>query len=40
MRFKNEKRQFKHSILTTICYIYNNLGKYNESIGIALLILS
>lgn len=40
MKFKAEKRDFRRSIITILCYVYNCLGKYNETIKLAQTILS
>lgn len=32
MKFKAEKRDFKKSIVSILCYIYNSLGKYANTI--------
>lgn len=40
MRFKAEKRDFRRSIITILCYVYNCLGKYNETIKLAQSILT
>lgn len=40
MRFKAEKRDFRRSIITILCYVYNCLGKYNETVKLAQSILT
>lgn len=40
MKFNAEKRDFRRSIITILCYVYNCLGKYNETIKLAQSILS
>lgn len=39
MRFKAEKRDFKRSVVTILCYVYNCLGKYTETVKLAQTIL-
>lgn len=39
MRFKAEKRDFKRSAVTILCYLYNCLGKYCETVKLAQTIL-
>lgn len=40
MKFKAEKRDFRRSIVTILCYVYNCLGKYSETIKLGASILS